>query len=56
MVVAFAPIVADPFVSVDDHRVHVELDRAGGDAETGLPGTDDNDPDRDLHMPVRASR
>ena len=41
--VAFAPIVADPFVSVDDQRVDVELTEPGGDVETGLPGTDDND-------------
>ena len=40
--VAFAPIVADPFVPVDDQRV-VELTEPGGDVETGLPGTDDND-------------
>ena len=41
--VAFAPIVADPFVPVDDKRVDVELTEPGGDVETGLPGTDDND-------------
>ena len=41
--VAFAPIVADPFVPVDDQRVDVELTEPGGDVETGLPGTDDND-------------
>ena len=40
-VIALAPVVADARVAVDDQRIDAELLQPRGDAQPGLPASDD---------------